>query len=316
MKAMEKDRLRRYESASHFAEDVERYLNDQPVEACPPSATYRLKKFATRNRTTLTTAIVVSLALIVGTALSLWQAVEATSARNLADERLINEQRSNAEAIEQRQKATENLRRALDAVDQMLVRVGDERLAALPGAEPVRQELYQDAIRFYDEFFRQAPDDPQLRFSTAKAQMRLGSMHSFLSDFDRAQACRKEAIRRLDVLAAESPDDEQILMARAEAYTDFGICEHWNQYKFASAEHALVRAISLWQDLSEQYPANLNYQWKVAHTEVYLGDNYKVTQRTDRAEQTLRHAVGIQRHLWSQQPVSGQSHTCVVRIAL
>src|SRR4051794_17720717 len=50
MKALEKDRRRRYETANAFAADVERYLADQPVEACPPSAGYRLRKFLRRNQ--------------------------------------------------------------------------------------------------------------------------------------------------------------------------------------------------------------------------------------------------------------------------
>jgi serine/threonine-protein kinase len=50
MKALEKDRNRRYESASAFAADVQRHLNDEPVQACPPSVTYRLKKFTRRHR--------------------------------------------------------------------------------------------------------------------------------------------------------------------------------------------------------------------------------------------------------------------------
>src|SRR5205085_69295 len=67
MKALEKDRQRRYESASAFAADLQRYLDDQPVEACPPSMAYRARKYARRNRTILTTAIVVSTALVGGT---------------------------------------------------------------------------------------------------------------------------------------------------------------------------------------------------------------------------------------------------------
>src|SRR5262249_54053799 len=50
MKALEKDRSRRYETASAFAADVQRYLHDEPVQACPPSARYRLRKFVRRNR--------------------------------------------------------------------------------------------------------------------------------------------------------------------------------------------------------------------------------------------------------------------------
>src|SRR5687768_10779674 len=56
MKTLEKDRNRRYETASAFAADVQRYLNDESVLACPPSALYRFRKFARRNKSGLATA--------------------------------------------------------------------------------------------------------------------------------------------------------------------------------------------------------------------------------------------------------------------
>ncbi|MGI8426310.1 MAG: protein kinase domain-containing protein [Actinomycetota bacterium] len=68
MKALDKDRNRRYESASAFATDVQRYLNDEPVQACPPSARYRLGKFARRNQRALATAAAVALAMLVAVA--------------------------------------------------------------------------------------------------------------------------------------------------------------------------------------------------------------------------------------------------------
>jgi serine/threonine protein kinase/Tfp pilus assembly protein PilF len=80
MKALEKDRRRRYETANDFAADVMRYLTDRPVEARPPSPRYRLVKFARRNRASLITAALVVTALVVGTAVSAWQAVRATKA--------------------------------------------------------------------------------------------------------------------------------------------------------------------------------------------------------------------------------------------
>src|SRR4029434_2918667 len=55
MKALEKDRNRRYETAAGFAADVLHYLHDEPVQACPPSAGYRLRKFMRRNRAVLAT---------------------------------------------------------------------------------------------------------------------------------------------------------------------------------------------------------------------------------------------------------------------
>ena len=63
MKAMEKDRNRRYETASGLAADVRRYLDDEPVAAGPPSAWYRLSKAARRHRVALVTTIMSTVVL-------------------------------------------------------------------------------------------------------------------------------------------------------------------------------------------------------------------------------------------------------------
>src|SRR5258707_13317792 len=72
MKALEKDRTRRYETANGFAADIGRYLSDEPVEACPPSAAYRLRKFVRRNRAGLMTASLLGMALLVATSAIGW----------------------------------------------------------------------------------------------------------------------------------------------------------------------------------------------------------------------------------------------------
>jgi WD40 repeat protein/serine/threonine protein kinase len=68
MQALEKDRSRRFETASAFALDVQRYLNDEPVQACPPSAWYRFRKFTRRNRRAVVTAAAVALAALAAVA--------------------------------------------------------------------------------------------------------------------------------------------------------------------------------------------------------------------------------------------------------
>src|SRR5437588_7125961 len=70
MKCLEKDRSRRSETANGFAVDVQRYLADEPVQACPPSAGYRIRKFARRNKAALATVSLVILALVAGTAMT------------------------------------------------------------------------------------------------------------------------------------------------------------------------------------------------------------------------------------------------------
>jgi WD40 repeat protein/serine/threonine protein kinase len=68
MKALEKDRNRRYDAASSFAADVRRYLGDEPVQACPPSAWYRLRKFARRNKVALITASAIAIVILLAVA--------------------------------------------------------------------------------------------------------------------------------------------------------------------------------------------------------------------------------------------------------
>jgi non-specific serine/threonine protein kinase/serine/threonine-protein kinase len=90
MRALEKDRRRRYDTANDFAADVMRYLADKPVEACPPSVWYRSRKFVHRNRLALAAAALVATTLVAGIAVSLWQArkarLAAAEAQMLADE--------------------------------------------------------------------------------------------------------------------------------------------------------------------------------------------------------------------------------------
>jgi WD40 repeat protein len=85
MKALEKDRTRRYETASALAADVLRYLHNEPVEACPPSTTYRFKKFARRNRAALATVTAFVTLLLAGVVVSSGFAISEKSARQIAD---------------------------------------------------------------------------------------------------------------------------------------------------------------------------------------------------------------------------------------
>jgi serine/threonine protein kinase len=107
MKALEKDRNRRYESASAFAADVQRYLHDEPVQACPPTVGYRLRKFVRRNKGPVLAGSVVLLTLLAGviaTSIGLVLAEEArrdeSAQRVLAQ---INEGKANAAAEQEHQ---------------------------------------------------------------------------------------------------------------------------------------------------------------------------------------------------------------------
>ena len=88
MKTLEKDRNRRYETANGFAADVQRYLNDETVQACPPSTGYRFRKFARRNKAALATASLLSATLVATVMILAVSNVIVTRERNAKDSAL------------------------------------------------------------------------------------------------------------------------------------------------------------------------------------------------------------------------------------
>jgi serine/threonine protein kinase/WD40 repeat protein len=100
MKCLEKDRSRRYESAGALAADIRRYLNDEPVLACPPSAAYRFRKLARRHKAAITAAVVIAAVGVFGLVVSIALAVWALNAEGLAKTRLQAETQERLRAIE------------------------------------------------------------------------------------------------------------------------------------------------------------------------------------------------------------------------
>jgi serine/threonine protein kinase/tetratricopeptide (TPR) repeat protein len=101
MKALEKDRTRRYETANGLAMDIRRFLRGEAVTAAPPGATYRVRKFIKRHRGIASAGAAVAAALMIGAAAFAWQAVRATHQKNRAEaaERTANEQAEVAKAV-------------------------------------------------------------------------------------------------------------------------------------------------------------------------------------------------------------------------
>ncbi|HEV3117273.1 MAG TPA: WD40 repeat domain-containing serine/threonine protein kinase, partial [Gemmataceae bacterium] len=99
MKALEKDRNRRYETASALAADVERYLNNEPVLACPPSTWYRLRKTVRRHRGAVVAASLILVALVAGMIAATWGLIRAMDAETVA----LREARQKENALKERE---------------------------------------------------------------------------------------------------------------------------------------------------------------------------------------------------------------------
>ena len=189
MKAMDKDRTRRYETANGLAADIGRYLKHEPVVACPPSAAYRFRKFARRNKAILATSAVVAAALLIGIVVSSWQAIRATRALDAeavarqdaevsseqaeqareeaegarqdeaSQRQRAEEERDRAQAAEQ--KAEQQRNRAVDA-EQQAKSAADEAVEQRESAERQRERAeanFAKARAAVDEYFTRVSED-------------------------------------------------------------------------------------------------------------------------------------------------------------
>jgi serine/threonine protein kinase/predicted Zn-dependent protease len=305
MKALEKDRTRRYESSSALAQDIQSYLNQEPVAACPPSTRYRLTKYAQRHRVALFTSSLIAAALILGTGLSLWQAWEATASRNLANARLKSETAAKQDAEsqrrlaiqqqqlteEQRQLAEERLKRAeanyqraLATVDQMLKRVGGEQLYAIPKMLPVQRQLLEDAVAIYEEMIRETPEDPQARLQAARTYVSLMNVNGFLKDYSQRNNYAHRSIELLEQLPHEQLEQPEYGFCLAEAYWYQGIGLSGNQ----GQERMFRRAVELVSKVSREHPEYRDkVPWKYL---MALGNELKQTHPSE-AEENFRRAA-------------------------
>jgi eukaryotic-like serine/threonine-protein kinase len=313
MKMLEKDRNRRYETANGLAADVQRYLADDPVQACPPSAWYRFRKFARRNKAALVATMLIAIALVAGTIVSTWQAIRATKAEALAQDRLVAEQEQRAltqknaadanarrqEAEAARKEAIANLQKAREAVDQMLTRVSEDKLLNTPQMEPLRKALLQDALRFYQEFLKQKATDPQSRLGTGEAWRRIGDLQTVLAEYAQAEAAFREAIAILEPLLQEFPDDSEHLSALARAFGGVAALYLWHLPDHAKAAPAIKRSEELQAELVRRHPDNLGNQAWLGWTQLQRAALF---YGTDKAVEAARRAATISDRLTAEHP--------------
>ena len=189
MKAIEKDRARRYETANGLAQDIQRFLSDEPVSASPPGAGYRFRKFARRNRAALRVATGIVALLVAATFVSSWQAIRATRAEKLAGQRLTESEQARA-------KAAASEARALESEREATANAAAER-AARAEAEAIS--------RFMTAVF-QSPDPT-----------RDGRMITLAETFDRAAM-------KLETELADQPARKAMLQAAlGETYRSLGL---------------------------------------------------------------------------------------------
>ena len=190
MKALEKDRDRRYETANGLAMEIQRHLNNEPVLACPPSNLYRFQKMVRRNKGVVAAVTAVAAALVMGLGLATWmflqervalkRAVSAERAQTLLRQKAEAEERNAvAEAAKSKQVA-QFLQDMLKGVAPSVARGRDTAL--------LREILDQTTARLGKDLTNQPSVEAELRRT-------IGRVYFDLGDLKKAEDMQREALR-------------------------------------------------------------------------------------------------------------------------
>jgi serine/threonine protein kinase/predicted Zn-dependent protease len=296
LKAIAKDPSGRYPTAQEMADDLKRFLADEPIQARRPTPLQKAAKWCRRHKAVVSTAAGVAIVGLVATALVAWV--------GKAREQVLfkNEQ----EARKNEQEAHRQVERKLDlawaAFNDMYLQ-GQKLLQYEPHKEEVRKAFLDKALKFYREFVREPAADPDGRFRRAQAFHRIAEIQcgrgSFGEDYwysegksaAQAQAASrailmesvkssKEAVAQLQALASEFPQTASYANEIAETHMTRGqaLESMLDPRLFHEAEEAYRTAASCFEKLAAALPEQNEYRARLAACELAIARLHPMPQ--------------------------------------
>ncbi|MEO8494780.1 MAG: serine/threonine-protein kinase, partial [Planctomycetota bacterium] len=229
-KAMAKKQSERYPKARDLAEDVRRWLADEPVDCYQEPMGVRVGRWLRRHRTW---AQSIAAALLIVTAVSVASVMIVDRARK-AEKNAKDE-------------ATRRFEEARDAVDTMMTGVS-EVLAYFPGMQALREQLLRQAVERYEQFAADKSDDPKLQAEAARAMLRLGDVFRGLAKYDLAQSTYETAAQRMQTLCDHDPGSKDARIVLASAKAKFGVLLA-DLSEYEQSEQSYDASLSLYDEL-------------------------------------------------------------------
>jgi serine/threonine protein kinase/tetratricopeptide (TPR) repeat protein len=265
MKCLEKDRKRRYETASGLAEDIQRHLTSELVTARPPSATYRFRKMVRRNRVVFATMTAVGSALILGAMVSTWQALRATRAER---DQVVLRQKAEIEATKSRQ------------VAQFLKdMIGNMKPSVAMGRDTTLVREFADQT--FESLAKQLVAQPEVEI---ELRVTLGKLYNALGEYSKAETIHRETLPKMRSLRDQSPE---LLADLLRDYAD--VLNTLDKGKLAEplAREALAISKQLHGEKHDNVVASLRL----------VADSLKVQHSKSRAEGIQIQALAMSRQL-------------------
>jgi tetratricopeptide (TPR) repeat protein len=256
--------------------DNQRYLADEMVEARPPSAGYRLRKFAGKHRTALASATAIAVLLVAGLSVSLWQMLRAIAAEGQANQ---NAQQAREErdakdvALEAEQQAradeTKARRQAYAALRSMTADVVERKFAQGTVLTEDDRAFLRGIIAQFDAFAAVQGDDADSRAVRAEGRLRVGTMRYRLGELQEAEQDYDQALSIFKQLVADFPSRPEFGQELAKSLNSRGLLLSATG-RLKEAEKDLDQALSLRKQLAADFPNQPDLRNDLAGTCVNL----------------------------------------------
>jgi serine/threonine protein kinase len=301
MKTLEKDRNRRYETAKDFAADVQRYLADEPVQACPPSAWYRFRKFARRHKGPVLAASLVVLALVAGVIGTTWGLIREEQQRLLVE----GQRNELAERNQALQTAHERERllneRARQAIETVTSETAIDQLTREKELRPEQKDFLDKMIQYYAESILEGAVTEQERSRQARAYFRMGRLNQILGRSQDGENAYRRAVALGQQLAADFPTLPEYRQELALSHNSLGALLGSTD-RLTEAESAFADALAILKQLADQFPDRPEFHRALAGVHNNVGGLLHATGRLTEAEAAHAEALAIRRRLVADFP--------------
>jgi serine/threonine protein kinase/tetratricopeptide (TPR) repeat protein len=312
MKALEKDRTRRYSTALELAEDVRRYLRGEPVKARAPSLSYVASKFLRRHRVAAGATVSALNFIVAGTVFAFLQIDSERRATLEANRALREQQRQTIAALDaseaNRKLAEKRIDEKRAALDHMLESFSDDRLKLMAGAQAMRQVFLDRALKQYERLLEDRPDNA-VRSHMADTYRELGLLQSEMDAKAEALPALERAVALRRQLAAASPTGAEAESALGDALFQLGqfVFEHQPQ---SDAVAPVEESVKLFTQLVETDPKNPLYQARLGRS---LTQSFLVDPAVSRQEM-LNRARALLAEAAGKLPQNAQVHCDLARV--
>lgn len=277
MKALSKERDRRYESANGFAKDIERFLQHEPVTAGPPSTSYRLRKFVQRNRGQVIAASLVLLALLAGMVGTTWGMLRADRARAdeavqraIAVEKQLEAEASATAELEQRIKA-EKAEAAMLASYRASTDDTIEYLIGSKGELSPSERMYlENSLERWKAFAARAGNDERSQAIRGEGLFRVALLWQKLGQNTEARTGYEQSMAIQEMLVAEFPGVAEYRARLANSHGNLGLLLA-DLGKSVEAEKQYRQGLALQEKLAAEFSTIPTYRKELAVTQNNLG---------------------------------------------